>query len=355
MERKDYYKIMELSEEDKNLPKDKFLEKLRKNFKRLAIKYHPDRNPGNKEAENKFKDINEANQVLSDYDGKKAEYDNPMSNFTFSGNMDMDEILKHFGFDMFGGMDMGFGSHNMTSRPSVIHGTVGYNLEDVLNGTEKKIRFKKTVICDSCHGSGNDRDTHVSTCPYCHGTGFMVQNHGMMQIRQTCPHCHGSGRIISNPCKKCGGEGFVYETDELTFNVPRGVYNGQRIILRGVGNQINGQVGDVEVVFTENPHPVFKRISTTDIECTIDVGVIDALLGCSKKVRTLDGKILDITIPQCSENGKRLRVRGYGLPYGNSSSRGDMVCVVRLTMPKSLSEKDIAKLREVKELKTFKG
>lgn len=360
-ERKDYYKILGLTEEDKKLPKEEFLKKLSKNFKKLAIQYHPDRNPGNKEAEEKFKEVNEANQVLSDYDGKKAEYDNPMSHFKFTGNMDMEEILRHFQStfnDDFGFGNFGFsgGSQQMRQKGSSIMGSVSVSLEDVLNGSTKKVRFIRKKLCKTCHGSGKDDGSREEPCTHCHGRGYTEQGYGFMTVRSTCPYCQGSGKIVINPCKTCGGVGLEDEMIEKSFNIPKGVVNGLQFRLSGYGNEIpgNGNVpGDLIITVVEQPHPIFQR-DGNNLLILVNVGVIDAILGTKVRITTLNGKKIDLNIPRGSEEGKQLVVNGYGLPGYNTNTVGDLICILHIVMPKKLSEKDVKALEKLSKSESFK-
>lgn len=360
-ERKDYYKILGLTEEDKKLPKDEFLKKVSKNYKKLAIQYHPDRNPGNKEAEEKFKEVNEANQVLSDYDGKKVEYDNPMSNFQFTGNMNMDDILRHF--QMSFGDDFGFGSFGfggggqMRQKGSNINGSVTVTLEDILNGVEKKIKFTRKKVCHTCNGTGKDKNSREETCPHCHGYGYITQGHsGFMMVRSTCPYCNGTGKIVINPCRTCGGDGLEDETIEKTFTLPKGVPDGMVFRMTGMGNEIpgNGNIpGDVNIVIHELPHPIFQR-EGDNLIMLLNVGVVDAILGSKVRIETLNKKKIDVTIPMGSEEGKHLTIPGYGLPIYKSNGFGDLICIVHILMPKKLGDKEVKLLEKLKGTDSFK-
>jgi molecular chaperone DnaJ len=358
--KKDYYKILELTEEDKNLPKEEFLTKLSKNFKRLAIKYHPDRNPDNKEAEEKFKEINEANQVLSDYDGKKREYDNPMGNFHFSGNMDMEEILRHFNMNFgsdFGFANFGFSNgYNMPQKGTNIQGCVNISLEDVLNGVEKTIRYNRNKVCSTCQGTGKDSKSKEEKCPHCQGRGAFYQRFNNMTVQSTCPYCGGSGYVLVNPCHTCGGTGFETEVIKKTFKIPAGASDGMVFEFKGLGNDALGDYavpGDLHVVIREIPHPVFKR-EGNNLVTTINVSVIDAIIGKKARLTTLNGKTIEITIPRLSEEGKRLVLDGFGLPDVNTGGIGKLICIIHIVMPKKLAEKDVRALEKLSKSPTFK-
>lgn len=359
-ERKDYYKILGLTEEDKKLPKEEFLKKLSKNFKKLAIQYHPDRNPGNKEAEEKFKEVNEANQVLSDYDGKKVEYDNPMSHFQFNGDMNMDDILKHFKSrfgDDFGFSSFGFsGGGNTVQKGSDIYGRVNVTLEDVLNGTVKKVRFLRKKVCHTCHGSGKDGGSREEKCVHCNGRGYVEQGYAFMSVRTGCPYCGGTGKIVINPCKTCGGSGLEDEVIEKSFSLPKGVFGGLTMRINGVGNEIpgNGNIpGDLIIEIAEVPHPVFIR-NGSDLIMKVNIGVIDAILGKKVRITALNGKKIDVNVPRGSEEGKKLIINGYGLPKYGTNEMGDLICVVHIVMPKKLKDKDMKALENLSKSESFK-
>lgn len=359
-QKKDYYKILGLSEEDKKLPKEEFLKKLSKNYKKLAIQYHPDRNPGNKEAEDKFKEVNEANQVLSDYDGKKAEYDNPMSQFRFDGNMNMDDILRHFNMSFgsnFGFNPFDFGHQQMRQKGSNIRGTVRVTLEEILHGTDKTVRYTRKKVCHTCHGTGKDKYSKEEMCPHCHGLGVIMRSFGNMSIQSTCTHCNGTGIIVTNPCNTCGGSGLEDEVVEKTFKIPAGTMGGMTFNIQGAGNEIAGEgniPGDLQVIVQEIPHETFIR-DGIDLYLDVNVGVIDAILGTKARITTLDGKKLDINIPSGSEEGKQLVVNGYGLPEYTTDRIGRLICVIHIVMPKSLNKKEIKTLEKLSKSESFKN
>ena len=359
-DRKDYYKILGVTEEEKKLSGDDFVKAIKPKYRKLSLQYHPDKNPGNKEAEEKFKEVAEAYSVLSDQQ-KREEYDNPMSNFQFSGNMDMDEILRHFQMnfgDDFGFNPFGFhGGGNMRQKGSNINGVVSVTLEDVLNGTEKKIRITRKKVCHTCHGTGKDSGSREDVCVHCHGQGFIAQGHAFMMVRTTCPYCGGTGKIVINPCKTCGGSGLVDETFEKTFNIPPGIPNGMTFKMTGMGNEIPGSgnvPGDISIVVREVPHPVFSR-EGNNLIMLLNVGVIDAIIGGKVRIEALNKKKIDITIPRGSEAGKHLTIPGYGLPVYKTSSFGDLICIVHIVMPKKLSDYEVKSLEKIRKSDSFKN
>lgn len=358
-DRKDYYKILGVTEEEKKLSGDDFIKVIKPKYRKLSLQYHPDKNPGNKEAEEKFKEVAEAYSVLSD-EQKRAEYDNPMSNFQFTGNMDMNEILRHFQMsfgDDFGFNPFGFhGGGNIRQKGSNIHGNVTVTLEDILHGTEKKVRFTRKKVCHNCNGTGKYKDSKEELCPHCHGKGFIEQGHAFMMVRTTCPYCGGLGKFLVNPCPACGGSGLEDETIEKTFNIPKGVPNGITFKLSGMGNEIPGDgniPGDVMITINELPHPIFQR-DGNDLIMLLNVGVIDAILGRKITIETLSKKKVEITIPRGSEEGKHIIVNGHGLPTYKTNSYGNLICIVHIVMPKKLSDKEVQLLQKLTVSDSFK-
>lgn len=353
--KKDYYKILGV---EKNATQDE----IKKAFRKLSIKYHPDKNQGNKEAEEKFKEIAEAYSVLSD-EKKRAEYDNPSttnfsSGFDFSG-MDINDILNSFGFG--GGFDpfgMGGGrSSRMVNKGGNLRIRIGLTLEEMLNGVKKKIRYKRYDACPDCGGKGLTKDSKVERCSHCGGTGKEFSVNGPMQMIRTCPHCHGTGQIVTNPCKKCGGNGVIEAQNEIEIDIPKGVFQGAQLNMEGYGHapiKMDGVYGDLLVEIVEKPHNLFTR-NGNDLYIEIEVPVIDALLGCTKEVPTIDGKKLTVKLPQGVEDGHQVRFTGYGMSIYGTNKRGNMLGVVRLVLPQKLDEDEVKLLKELKEKKHFKN
>lgn len=350
-EKKDYYKILDI---DKNLPEDEFKKVLRKNYKRLCLKYHPDKNPGDKEAEDSFKDINEAYQVLSDPQ-KRSEYDNPMSGFHFSGNPNMDDVFQQFsssfGFNPFGGF--GFGPNpNVKTKGRPISGTITFTLEDAFYGKVKTFKFKKSVVCHNCHGTGKDKHTTEETCQYCHGYGRIRQSSGYVTVEQTCPHCGGSGKIITNPCSTCDGTGLEYIQVEQNFEISKGASDGMTFTLSEIGNEIlwEGNLkGDVVITLKQVPHDKFGR-NGDNLSMTLNIPLLDAILGTTITIETISKKNVEVTIPQCSKEGDIITLKGEGLPNFVSNVLGDLLCTIHLIMPDSLSEEELELYKTIKKL-----
>ena len=360
--RKDYYKILGV---DKSASQDE----IKKAYRKLAIKYHPDKNPGDKAAEEKFKEASEAYEVLGD-EKKRADYDNPASNFDFKtsggpdfGGMNFDDILKHFGgFGGFGGFDdLGF----KTSSPRKVKGAslrikVKLTLEEMLNGVEKKFNIKRYEKCEHCGGTGMTAESRKKTCKKCGGTGtvFSSSTDGFMtmSMRQGCPTCGGKGYVIENPCPHCGGSGVVQKDSVISVKIEKGMLPGAEIKYTGLGNASpngSGPNGDLFVFIEEKPHELFER-EGDNLIFNIEVPVIDAMLGCDVTVPTIDGKKLTAKIPSGTVDGTNLRFKGYGLQALGKTKRGDMFGIVKLILPTKLNNEEKKILSKLKESENFK-
>jgi molecular chaperone DnaJ len=356
--KKDYYKILGV---EKNASQDD----IKKAYRKLAIKYHPDKNPGDKKAEEKFKEASEAYEVLGD-EKKRADYDNPASNFDFKasggpdfGNMNFDEIFKHFGG--FGGFD----DFGFTSKPKEVKGKslkikVELTLEEIFNGVNKKFNIKRFEKCDHCGGSGMTPESRKKTCKSCGGTGtvFSTSTDGFMRMsmRQGCPTCGGSGYVIENPCSHCGGTGIVQKVSTVDIKIDKGILPGNEIRYAGLGNAApngKGPNGDLFVLIVEKPHNLFDR-EGDNLIFNIEVPVIDAMLGCEVVVPTIEGKKLTAKIPQGTIDGTTLRFKGYGLQALGKATRGDMLGVVKLILPTKLNKEEKEILSKLKESENFK-
>ena len=353
--RKDYYKILGVN---KNATHDE----IKKAFTQLSIKWHPDRNQGSKEAEEKFKEVAEAYEVLGDED-KRKEYDNPKSHFEFHSNggpdfggMNMEDILRHFNM---GGFDFNMGMHQQPQRGTNIRIKVKLTLEEVLNGCTKKIRIKRYEPCGHCGGTGMTNESRRRTCKTCGGTGQAFSTNGFMSMNQQCPTCGGRGYIIENPCKFCNGHGIVENSSsEVQFTIPMGVENGMQIEYANLGNAAprgKGQNGSLIVVVEFIEHPTFD-VQGRDLVCNIEVSAIDAILGCDVEINTLSGKTIKVKIPQGTASGQVFRFKGYGLPrYGMSiGNAGNMIGIVAITVPKELNNKEKELLLQLKKEEHFR-
>lgn len=353
MAKKDYYKIL-------GIGKDASADDIKKAFRKLSLKYHPDRNPGNKKAEEKFKEIAEAYEVLSDPKKKEA-YDNPASDFDFFasgspdfGGMNIEEILRHF--NGFGGF--GFGE-NMQPKQAVgtsIRITFKLTLKELLEGVKKKIKYNRFEVCDSCGGSGLTSESRKKTCSNCNGSGVVFSQNSFMRMQQTCPVCGGKGHILENPCKKCNGHGIVSTENEVEINIYKGSSHGQSFEFPGLGNfppHGKGTPGSLIVTIVELPDEKFKR-NGADLYFQMEVPVLKAIVGGDITVTTIDGKSITTKIPQGTEDGAQFRFKGYGMPFFNSDERGSMIGVVKLVMPKSIDEEDKKVLEGLCEKENFK-
>lgn len=364
MNKKDYYSILGLTDEEKKLPQDEFAKVVKKKYRELARQWHPDKckdDSKKAEYEEKFKDISEAYSVLSDAQ-KKNEYDNPQSNFEFNGfnGMDINDILNHMGFGNFGGFGDffgGFGKKEQTPMGQSIRIQLSISLEDAFNGCEKTIAYKRLDKCPDCNGSGKSSRTTEETCQYCHGQGTIFSNQGFMQSITVCPHCGGKGKIIKNPCQKCGGKGVVETRNEVKFKIPRGVDNGYQFTLTGQGHAPiggNGEYGNLIIHIAVENSSEYIRQDTT-LYKHIKVNLIDAITGGESKIGTIDGKTLSIKVPQGTDYGSQVKIKGYGMPFfGDSSKRGDMICIVEFELPKKITKEEKDLLAVLKTKPNFK-
>jgi len=357
-ERKDYYKILGLSDEERKLKGKEFQDIIKKKFRKISIEKHPDKQHGKsdaekKQAEEEFKEAAQAYEVLSD-EKKRAEYDNPHSSFDFSGmdfgDMHIDDILRHFGF-----------GHD--SRPKEIKGTsiritLPLTLEEMANGVIKKIKYKRFVLCDSCNGSGRTANTKERVCRTCGGSGMVFSQNHFMMVQQTCPTCGGQGRYLENPCTRCGGHGIAEKTnEEAEIKVEKGVLGGMSFVLEGMGNYPphgEGIPGDLIILVRQIEHDTFECINS-DLYCEIGISVVDAILGAKINVSTLDGKVLSATIPQGTKEGDKLRFRGYGMPKYGSNHVGDMIGIIRIKIPKQITDDERQLLEKLREQEHFKN
>ena len=354
MEKRDYYEVL-------GVTKTSTPEEIKKAYRKMAMKYHPDRNPGDKEAEEKFKEAAEAYDVLSNPD-KKACYDQ----FGHEGlkgmgggpggfdASDLGSIFSHFGSifgDLFGdgggfGGFGGFGGErgNVQRRGSDIRINVRLTLEEIAKGCTKKLKIKQQVSCPTCSGSGAKDASSITTCPTCHGTGHVVRTQrtmfGIMQQTAICDACHGTGKVIKNPCPNCRGTGVVSGDEVITINIPAGVANGMQLRERGKGNAApNGGInGDLLVAITEEDHPIFER-DGNNLYLNYYISFPQAALGSEVEIPLLEGKA-KVKLPAGTQSGQVLRLQGKGLPEVNCRNVGDLIVNVSVWTPKSLSKEE---------------
>lgn len=345
-EKKDYYKIL-------GVKKDATSEDIKKAYRKLSVKWHPDRNQGSKEAESKFKEIAEAYSVLGDEE-KRKEYDTPKSSFKFSNGFDgFDDIFSHFSS---GGFNFDFGgSSNKEVRGKNIRINLELSLEEMYSGVNKKIRYKPFVTCSHCSGSGMTSESHKRTCRTCGGTGQVFGGIGLIS-RKVCPTCGGIGYTIENPCPHCNGHGIVQTSKEVELTIPKGAYQGINFSYSGLGSEAphgNGAKGDLIVSIIQKPHKKFK-VDGSDLHFDLKLKVINVLLGCKVNITTIDGRILQAKIKKGTCDGEQLRFKGYGMPKYGTKSFGNMIATVKLVMPTDLNAKETELLKQLKNEEHFK-
>jgi len=345
MSKRDYYDILGV---DRSAQGDK----LKKAYRKLAMKYHPDRNPDDSSASEKFKETTEAYEVLSD-PSKRSAYDQfghqgvEASGFN-SGRSATDALNDVFGDifgDIFGGGDP-FSRSRRSNRGSDLEFSLRIELENAVKGTTEKIRIPTLQSCESCSGSGAEPGTQPSACPSCQGAGQVRMQQGFFSISQTCRQCGGSGKIITNPCRKCRGNGRVEKTKTLSVKIPAGVDSGDRIRLSGEGEAgpSRGPSGDLYVQINVLSHEVFERESQ-HLYCEAPISFVDAALGSEIEIPTLVGKV-KIKIPEGTQTGKLFRLKGKGVKKIRSSAVGDLLCRVTVETPQKLDSKQKALLKE---------
>ncbi|RFA28239.1 molecular chaperone DnaJ [Alkalilimnicola ehrlichii] len=326
---------------------------LKKAYRRLAMKYHPDRNPGDEEAEAHFKEAKEAYEVLSDAQ-KRAAYDQfghagidpSMGGGRGAGPGNFSDIFSDVFGDIFGGGGARRGGGRQVFRGADLRYTLQLSLEEAVQGTEAKIKVPSLVVCEVCTGTGVKDGGQPETCPTCHGHGDVRVQQGFFSIQQTCPRCHGTGTIITNPCTNCHGRGRVEETKTLAVKVPPGVDTGDRIRLTGEGEpgENGGPPGDLYVQIAVKPHPIFTRVGN-DLRCDVPISMVVAALGGEQEVPTLSGRV-SLRIPAGTQTGKVFRVRGKGVTPVRGGAPGDLLCRVGVETPVNLTKKQRELLEE---------
>ena len=329
---------------------------LKSAFRKLAMRYHPDRNPGDDEAEHKFKEINEAYETLRDPQ-KRAAYDQFGHAAFENGGMGGRGGFGGGGFadifeDIFGDV-MGGGRQRRSSRQ---HGAdlrfnMEITLEEAFTGKTSQIRVPTAVACDECSGSGAKPGSSPTTCPMCQGAGRVRAAQGFFAIERTCPQCQGRGEIISDPCTKCSGQGRVAEERSLSVNIPAGIEDGTRIRLAGEGEAglRGGPPGDLYIFLSVKPHEFFQR-DGADLYCKVPISMTTAALGGSFEVATLDGTQTRVKVPEGTQNGRQFRLKGKGMPVLRQSQVGDLYIQVAVETPQSLSRRQRELLEEFEQL-----
>ena len=366
-DKRDYYEVLGVS-------KDASSDDLKKAYRKLAKQYHPDMNPGDKTAETKFKEVNEAYEVLNDpakrqrYDqfghaGVDPSYGGGGAGYGGGGfgGFDVGDIFESF----FGGGFSGFGGSSRTRNPNGpirgndINVTLGLSFMEAAKGCKQQIQVQRLEKCDVCGGSGAKSGTTAETCTECGGTGQVKVSQrtpiGVIQTTRTCSKCSGKGKVIKEPCPDCRGMGRVRHTRTLEVSVPAGIDDGQTVVLRGQGDQgVNGgPSGDVNIMVTLRPDTLFER-DGFDVWCDIPITFSQAVLGDEITVPTIDGKV-KYTVPEGTQSGTVFRLRNKGIQYVNGRGRGDQYVKVNIEVPRNLTGKQKEALRKFEELSTEKN
>lgn len=367
--KRDYYEILGVS-------KSASQDEIKKAYRKVAMQHHPDRNPGDKTSEDKFKEAAEAYEILNDPD-KKAQYDrfghNAFSSgrggggFNAGGGMNMDDIFSQFG-DIFGdegfgsffgggGGRRGSGSQSRGTRGSNLRVKLKMNFEEIAKGANKTIKVKKHVKCSTCHGSGAKDKNSMQTCSSCNGSGQVrrVQNTflGQMQTVTTCPTCSGEGSTITAKCTSCKGEGRVYGEETVTIDIPAGVQEGMQLSISGKGNagERGGAAGDLIVLIEEEPHPQLQR-DGLNVAFELHVSFPDAVFGTQVEVPTIDGRA-KIKLPPGTQSGKIFRLKGKGFPHVNSYEKGDQLIHVNVWTPQHITDEEKKVLEKLQHSENF--
>lgn len=347
MSKRDYYEILGV---DKSVSE----KDLKKAYRRVAMKFHPDRNPDDKTAEDKFKEANEAYEVLSDPQ-KRAAYDQyghagvDQNGGFGGGGFGAEGFSDAFG-DIFGDIFGGGGRRRRGPAPgNDLQYNLDLDLEQAVKGAEIKIEIPTLVHCNTCDGSGAKKGSKVNTCTTCNGMGQVRMQQGFFAVQQACPHCQGKGKIIADPCGTCHGQGVKKERKTLNVKVPAGVDNGDRIRLSGEGEASpeGGPTGDLYVSISVRPHRLFQR-DGRNLHCDVPISFADAALGGELEVPTLDGKV-KLKIPAETQSGKMFRLRGKGVKPVRGGMVGDMLCRVMVETPVNLTKKQKELLKELQQ------
>ena len=360
MSKRDYYEVLGVNKSAQK-------EEIKKAYRKLALKYHPDKNKGDKSAEEKFKEASEAYHVLSD-DKRKASYDQ-FGHAAFQGagsqggfsNFDFSSSFSDIFEDVFGDLgDFGFSSgrarRRSNNRGNDLRYDISIDLNDAFSGIEKKINYTNYKKCKTCTGSGAKPGSKPTACSYCGGQGKVRSSQGFFTIQQTCPQCGGDGEKITNPCNNCSGIGKLQSNESVSVKIPKGVDDGTRIRLAGKGEagSRGGGNGDLYLFVSVQPHSIFKR-SEENLYYELPISIADAALGTTVEVPSIDGGKTKIKIPSGTQTGKQLRLRGKGMPILRRNIYGDLYIRIITEVPTSLTKKQKELLVEFKTLEDTKS
>ncbi len=349
MAEKDYYRILGVS-------RNATEEEIKSAFRKLALKYHPDRNPGDKDAEAKFKEINEAYEVLSNPE-KRRIYDAYGEDGLRSGGFGQ-------GFEGFSGFTTDFGDifddvfesffgdiSRKTRRRKVgedLKFNIDITLEEAFTGTKKDFEYERNEICEKCKGSGAKNSDSIKRCPTCNGRGRVQYSQGFFSFTQTCPRCHGEGKVVTQSCEVCNGSGIVNKKNKVTIKIPAGVDNGSILRVRGMGDISRDGAGDLYLEIKISHHKHFER-RNSDLYYSVNINVVDAVLGCEVEVPLIEGGKTKLKIPPGTHHGRVIRLSEKGMVIPNTKKRGDMFVNVNIEIPSHLTEEQKELFLKLKE------
>jgi len=359
MAKRDFYDVLGVN-------KNASPEELKSAYRKLAVKYHPDKNPGDKASEDKFKEASEAYGILSDQE-KKQNYDNfghaafeggggrQSGGFSGFGGADFSDIFEDF-FGDFGGSGRSRGRRNTSNRGSDLRYDLSITLEEAYEGKKHDIKFSTTEKCNTCKGNGSKPGHSADRCTVCGGNGKVRSNQGFFTVQQTCPQCAGSGEEITNPCNDCNGQGNKQTSKKISVTIPKGVDDGTRIRLAGKGEagSRGGANGDLYLFINVHSHDLFKR-SDENLFFEFPISIADAALGTIIEIPTIDGGKAKIKIPDGTQNGKQFRLKGKGMPYMRGSGNGDLYVQVNTEVPISLNKEQKELLEKFREIENEKS
>jgi len=359
MSKRDYYDVL-------GVQKNSSAEQIKAAYRKLAVKHHPDKNPGDKSSEEKFKEASEAYHVLSDKE-RKQNYDNfghaafengaggrgGFGNFDFSSNFS--DIFEDF-FSDFGGGGRGRKSRKSNFRGSDLRYDLSITLEEAYAGKKQDIKFSTSEKCNTCNGSGSKPGHDASSCSMCGGHGQVRSSQGFFTVQQTCPQCSGTGEEITNPCGSCGGQGKKQTSKRLSVTIPKGVDDGTRIRLAGKGEagSRGASSGDLYLFINVYSHELFKR-SDENLFFEYPISISDAALGASLEIPTIDGGKAKIKIPAGTQSGKQFRLKSKGMPYMRGSGNGDLYVQINTEVPVSLNREQKELLEKFREIENEKS